>query len=268
MKAMLVGRTGKVAGADFEVGEAAAVGAAATNQVRVRVRGVSRNHARIWSEEGVYFVEDAGSTNGTFVNGELVRKLRLRHLDVLSLGGSVDLIFLQREERLETRRRSIHEVTLRWLSGEDEGESFSLAPGLTTVGRATSCTLVANGTTVSKLHAEISRMSDRVMISDLGSTNGTRVNGQPLTEPVELQDNDRISFGKCESTVRIVGEVASAETAAPVDTVYRSMVFDQGWRTRLIWDNEESELPEARPSLDELRPDDEENSGKAPAKHD
>ena len=269
MKAMLAGRTGKVAGTDFPIEDEALVGAATANEVRVRVRGVSRYHARLWSEDGLYFVEDAGSTNGTFVNGERIRTIRLRHLDVLSLGDGADLIFLLREDRPATRRRAIQEVTLQWLGGEDEGESFQIVPGRTTVGRASSCTLVATAKTISKLHAEISRYEQRVTITDVGSTNGTRVNDQLITEPTELHDNDRVSFGSCESTIRIAGEIVEVSSAAAVDTVYRSMVFDQAWRTRLIWNNEDAEeMPAARPSLDELRPEAEERTSKKPGKHD
>lgn len=274
MRAMLAVRTGKVAGTDFPIAEEARIGRAATNEVRLPISEVSNHHARIWSEEGLYFVMDTGSTNGTFVNGERIHKIRLRHLDVLSLGKGVDLIFLQREERPATRRKrpTIQEVTLRWLSGEDEGESFPIAPGRTTVGRAPSCTLVAMCKTISKLHAEISRYKDRVIIQDVGSTNGTRVNNQPITERTELQDNDRVIFGQVESRIRIVGETAEVSRAEPGDTDYRSMVFDQAWRTRLIWNNEEmeeaKEMPAARPSLDDLSPSAEETTGKKPGKHD
>src|SRR3984957_4025116 len=48
---------------------------------------VSRHHARIVCEEGVYFVEDTGSSNGTYVNGHRIAgKVPLSDRDTLQIG--------------------------------------------------------------------------------------------------------------------------------------------------------------------------------------
>ena len=57
--------------------------------VAVPDQGVSRRHAQVAREGGRYVVRDAGSTNGTFVNGEWVHApRRLRHGDRIALGGA------------------------------------------------------------------------------------------------------------------------------------------------------------------------------------
>src|SRR5580765_1008411 len=89
----LLGRTGQVAGRDVTVSSRMRIGAAEDNDLRLVVRGVSRHHARITRDDGNhYWLEDAGSTNGTFLNGQKITRERLEHLDVITLGRDIDLI--------------------------------------------------------------------------------------------------------------------------------------------------------------------------------
>ena len=96
MSARLIGRTGPTAGQDYLLTGVAIIGAAPDSQIRIVAPGVSRTHARIVVENGQYFVEDAGATNGTFLNGGRISREPLRHLDVITLGRAVDLIFVER----------------------------------------------------------------------------------------------------------------------------------------------------------------------------
>ena len=75
---------------------------------------------------------------------------------------------------------------------------FMLPPaGLTriVVGRAPGCQFILTDLTVSRFHAEIYRSGDEWMISDLGSMNGTRVNGWRLTGPARVRPGDEVGFG-------------------------------------------------------------------------
>ncbi|GAA1800843.1 DUF1707 and FHA domain-containing protein [Actinomadura chokoriensis] len=63
------------------------------------------------------------------------------------------------------------------------------------VGRAPACQFILTDLTVSRFHAEIYRAGETWMISDLGSMNGTRVNGWRLTGPVRLRPGDEVGFG-------------------------------------------------------------------------
>ena len=85
--AKLIGRTGPIAGKDFVLGDTTRIGSAREAEIRIRAEGVSRIHARLWREDDAYWLEDAGSTNGTLLSGTRVRKDRLRHLDVVTLDG-------------------------------------------------------------------------------------------------------------------------------------------------------------------------------------
>ncbi|MEU4225317.1 DUF1707 and FHA domain-containing protein [Nonomuraea sp. NPDC026600] len=66
------------------------------------------------------------------------------------------------------------------------------------VGRGSACDLVLSDLTVSRVHAELRREDDGGwMLVDLGSLNGTRLNGWRLVGPAKVKSGDEISFGDC-----------------------------------------------------------------------
>ena len=97
MSDLLVGRTVPVAGLRFELQDAARIGAGLDAEFCVLAPDVSDVHAKVWRDGDLIWLEDLGSAHGTFLNGERVahREL-LQHLDVISLGRYVDLIYLCR----------------------------------------------------------------------------------------------------------------------------------------------------------------------------
>jgi hypothetical protein len=64
-----------------------------------------------------------------------------------------------------------------------------------TVGRAAGCTVTLEDNYVSQLHARVFRKDDAVFVEDLGSTNGTYVNGQKLTGTVLVKRGDLVRIG-------------------------------------------------------------------------
>jgi hypothetical protein len=68
------------------------------------------------------------------------------------------------------------------------------APTLT-IGRAPDCDCVIHDPTVSRHHAELRRRAGEWLLVDLGSTNGTRVNGWRLTGSVPVRPSDQVAFG-------------------------------------------------------------------------
>jgi pSer/pThr/pTyr-binding forkhead associated (FHA) protein len=63
-------------------------------------------------------------------------------------------------------------------------------------GRAPECEVVLTDRDASRRHARVVYGDDRrVVLEDLGSTNGTQVNGERLRGPRELRDNDVIELG-------------------------------------------------------------------------
>jgi hypothetical protein len=75
-----------------------------------------------------------------------------------------------------------------------DGQRVPLGDAAITIGRAADAAVRLTDTSVSRRHAEVRRTGDGWTIVDLGSTNGTRVNGAPVTDR-RLQDGDTITVG-------------------------------------------------------------------------
>jgi pSer/pThr/pTyr-binding forkhead associated (FHA) protein len=69
-----------------------------------------------------------------------------------------------------------------------------LANDATTIGRLAECDVVVADRGASRRHAQIRRHDGTFTVTDLGSTNGTRLNGQTI-QSRELADGDRITIG-------------------------------------------------------------------------
>lgn len=74
-------------------------------------------------------------------------------------------------------------------------EEVDLAERETTIGRDPSCSVSIDDDLVSRTHAVFRRRDGFVEAADLGSRNGTRVNGVAIREPTRLQHGDRIRIG-------------------------------------------------------------------------
>jgi hypothetical protein len=70
------------------------------------------------------------------------------------------------------------------------------------IGRAAVCDLMLADPSVSRHHAELRRQGEEWLLADLGSTNGTRLNGWRISGPVSVHPGDRVAFGS--SGFRIV----------------------------------------------------------------
>lgn len=82
-----------------------------------------------------------------------------------------------------------------------KGETYTLTDELT-VGRGGGCAVVLpDDQFVSTVHARLYRRGDDLFVEDLGSRNGTFVNGEKIASPTRLRRGDRVQFGET------VGEV-------------------------------------------------------------
>jgi DNA-binding winged helix-turn-helix (wHTH) protein len=93
----------------------------------------------------------------------------------------------------------------RWtgLFLEWSNRQMFLADGENLLGRGAECSLVVDAETVSRRHARISISSETACIEDLNSTNGTFVNGQPVSSATRLKDGDEVSLGTAAMRFRI-----------------------------------------------------------------
>jgi hypothetical protein len=86
----------------------------------------------------------------------------------------------------------------RWENPPADPAPLAFPPGSGTrftIGRARDCDLCLTDLSVSRTHALLVRREEGWVLSDLGSHNGTRLNGWLVREPVQVRAGDRVEFG-------------------------------------------------------------------------
>jgi hypothetical protein len=100
---------------------------------------------------------------------------------------------------------------------EHGSQAVTLPRGELLVGRGAGCYLRIDDPDVSRLHLRLRVGASSVTIEDLGSTNGTYVNGQPLRGVQELRDGDEITLGARSLRIRIAApDPFAREESTPV----------------------------------------------------
>lgn len=225
----IVVRAGNEAGQSFSIDREVTAGRAPDNDIVLSDADVSSYHARLTpSSGGVIEISDSNSRNGTFVNGERITGPRvLRDGDEVRLGARV---VLMTEAPATAASAGIASAanSLVVRTGTDSGAAIVLQEGIpATIGREPGNTLVLNDTRVSSRHARVTRQGNRIRVEDLGSANGTLVNGIQIAGPTDAGDEAEIQLGEsvlafyvapraAQFTIAptIVGSVAPSVTAA------------------------------------------------------
>lgn len=86
-------------------------------------------------------------------------------------------------------------ITLRILDGSDRGKLFSEIDTPISIGREDGNTIQLNDERVSRFHAKIQKDHDQIVLTDLESTNGTKVNGEEIQLRI-LRFGDLLSIGR------------------------------------------------------------------------
>jgi pSer/pThr/pTyr-binding forkhead associated (FHA) protein len=98
----------------------------------------------------------------------------------------------------------------KWfLEGLIKGDSrwnIPIDKGETQIGRSTECDLILQAPSVSRIHGIIKVFGDGVYLKDLGSRNGTYINGVRIVDEKKLNINDIIRFGELEFCLRELEE--------------------------------------------------------------
>ncbi len=97
--------------------------------------------------------------------------------------------------------------------GKEAGREFAFDQASVLIGRTDECDVILYEVGVSRRHAQISLVGDEFFIEDLGSSNGTIVNGAPIKQRQSLKSGDSIAMGPVVFNFKPV-ELDSADTDA------------------------------------------------------
>jgi tetratricopeptide (TPR) repeat protein len=115
---------------------------------------------------------------------------------------------------------------MRFTSNEDGvPQSYSLREGSTIIGRHPSCHICVSGRNVSKRHLQVYVENGVVTIRDLGSANGTTVNGNPVTSCV-LDHGDEVSLGGFRLSLDTADVEAAPAPPSTADPYAATATFD------------------------------------------
>ena len=196
------------------------VGRDSGNDIEIDNPAVSGIHARIWLEDNVIYIEDAGSTNGTYVNGEKINKVALNendevligkhHLDIQtsdevlkkddedepltpvipSLDKTMILDSKIRRELTGGQKEQKGEFVV--ISGPSEADRYELSDRIITIGKSAGALIKIKGFFAPKTAALINRTDKGYTITPADRKKPVKVNGTPITAQQIMGDKDVI----------------------------------------------------------------------------
>jgi pSer/pThr/pTyr-binding forkhead associated (FHA) protein len=152
------------------------------------------------------------------------------------------------------------EITLRILDGADRGRVYEGLTTPVTIGREEGNTIQINDERISRFHAKIQEDHDKVVLTDLESTNGTKVNGEDIQLRI-LRYGDMIAmgrsvllFGSREQIAQRIGEVGNGATGSRDNRGGGLLLPDDGGSSDFNWNLDEN--PELQAALQSHDPPD------------
>lgn len=218
------------------------LGSAPGSDLLLTAKGVEDQHAEIWIEgRSVVLVK----RKSCLVNGEPVaERCRLIAGDQVTIGtvriqvqkaDSPPAPSAKSDEDEFGRTAKFHLANdgwfLRGLSESVAGKEFPL-DGKVVIGRDPACDITLDSAEISRQHAELAPRGNRVTLRDLGSTNGTRVNGQLVTHAI-LKPGDKFSLDLTAFEL-LGGENDSNQTLIRATPTPRRQMEEEAGTPRLV----------------------------------
>lgn len=181
------------------------IGSAPDNAVVLQADGVQPHHAAISVDNRGFWLFVRGAEAWTHVNARPVReKSLLRMGDIVSLQ-SINIVLKPDSDDIVTadvpaqvssfaEAQTPPKVVLRGVSGPYFGKVIAVQ-GQLTIGRGSDCDLVLDEPEMARKHARIEIGADGIAWRDLGSANGTAINGVQVRDAA-LYTGDQIAFDR------------------------------------------------------------------------
>lgn len=238
---VLEGSSGKVKGKSYSVSGKMVIGREESCDIHIDSEMVSKQHAELALNEGVLELKDLGSTNGSFVNGSKIQATFLKSGDEIKFDQETFWVKgLAREDKSKTQVRQAvgsDATQVRSAVGSEDStqtsasgsaskaaaaklllqkgnldkQSFDLSKQSMILGRDSACDICLSDDTVTSRHASLNYTDNGWEIKDLGSSNGTFVNGKKVTSKT-LQHRDKVALGQIELQFEDSGAAAKSGT--------------------------------------------------------
>ncbi|BDV29364.1 FhaA domain-containing protein [Microbacterium terricola] len=118
--------------------------------------------------------------------------------------------------------------TVSWRGVVDvEGKRHQLTKSRTVIGRGTDADITISDAGTSRKHVEILWDGERAMVRDLGSTNGTMLNGRKVAEAA-LPTDSTVTIGRTDIVFRVIAQSAPPKPAMPADDATRIFNLGEG----------------------------------------
>jgi ABC-type multidrug transport system ATPase subunit len=198
----------KTPGSDqtLQAGSSYSVGRDPQSDIMLTDSRVSWHHAVLRLDGNAWVLEDSGSTNGTFMGSRRVKRVEISSDCVLRLGDPADgPVMFCSVSRPGAEERDATALRGGGVSVDRRPTAVMRAPvRVLRIGRAADNELVVQDLSVSRYHAELRNSGGgRYEIVDLGSHNGTFVNGEQVSTAT-ITDRDIVSIGR--ATFRLTGD--------------------------------------------------------------
>ncbi len=152
-------------------------------------------------------------------------------------------------------------VQLVVVQGKPEGKIIPLLGPVFKIGRGENCHLRPNSELVSREHVEFTVGADSVAVKDLGSRNGTLVNGKAVTASCLLKDRDLVQVGNLTFAVSIQGAPAVTSKAPTLEGVAPTMQGTAAAAKKPSGTRDENDIIESWLVADGSKPGPERSSG-------
>ncbi|WP_224242020.1 FHA domain-containing protein [Hyalangium gracile] len=140
---------------------------------------------------------------------------------------------------------------LKIAEGKDAGKEFEFDQDSVLIGRTPECDVVLYDAGVSRKHCRIFEEGNRFLIEDMGSSNGTKVNGSPITKKRALEDGDQLTLGP---VVFVFGELAAEPEPEPnTDAAIQAPPPEGEGSTRIV--SADKVKPRAKNKGEALKPE-------------
>jgi ABC-type multidrug transport system ATPase subunit len=160
-------------------------------QLQIDHPSISRKHLALYADDSGLYVEDLGSTNGSYLNGKKLvagQRMPFREEDSLSL--TLDqAVMLQFSPFVENSSSSSTPK-----KGQDITSLLATKKEVV-IGRSSDCDLVLEDVMVSRRHARIQQKDGKVWIEDLNSSNGVYINGKKINSKQQVTEKDKVRIG-------------------------------------------------------------------------